>query len=80
MKKRGEFIGKLHSLRQEFGNKDPIVFMSIYPYTSAAFMGATCGIFMVTMWIGMSWLGCSLTFPESHTKISLIQVYKLHHT
>ena len=40
MKKRGEFIGKLHSLRQEFGNKDPIVFMNLVSIYLSSFYGS----------------------------------------
>ena len=40
MQKRGQFIGKLHSLRQEFGNKDPIVFMKLVSIYLSSFYGS----------------------------------------
>ena len=38
LKKRGEFIGKVHELRQEFGHQDPNVFMSlVFVYLSSMY-------------------------------------------
>ena len=40
MQKRGQFIGKLYSLRREFGDKDPIVYMKLVSIYLSSFYGS----------------------------------------
>ena len=40
MEKRGRFIGKIHSLRQEFGNVDPMVYMALVSVYLSSFYGS----------------------------------------
>ena len=40
LQKRGRFIGKIHSLRQEFGQKDPIVYMKLVSVFLTSFYGS----------------------------------------
>ena len=46
LQKRGQFIGKLHSLKQEFGNQIPLSIPSLCLFICQAFMGATCGTYL----------------------------------
>ena len=40
LQKRAKFIGKLHSMRQEFGNKDPIVYIQLVSIYLTSFYGS----------------------------------------
>ena len=40
LQKRGQFIGKLHSLKQEFGNQDPIVYTKLVSIYLSSFYGS----------------------------------------
>ena len=40
MVKRGQFIGKLHSFRQEFGNLDPLVYIQLVSTYISSFYGS----------------------------------------
>ena len=40
LRKRGEFIGKLHAMRQEFGNTDPLVYMKLVRTYLTSFYGS----------------------------------------
>ena len=40
MEKRGRFIGKIHSLRQEFGNVDHVVYMKLVSIYLSSFYGS----------------------------------------
>ena len=40
LQRRGQFIGKLHSLRQEFGDKDPIVYTNLVSIYLSSFYGS----------------------------------------
>ena len=40
MEKRGRFIGKIHSFRQEFGNIDPLVYLKLVSVYLSSFYGS----------------------------------------
>ena len=40
LQRRGQFIGKIHSFRQEFGNIDPIVYMKLVSIYLLSFYGS----------------------------------------
>ena len=40
LQKRGEFIGKVHALRQELGDQNPVVFMSLVSIYLSSFYGS----------------------------------------
>jgi len=40
LKKRGQFIGKLHAMRQEFGSIDPLVYMTLVKVYLTSFYGS----------------------------------------